>query len=408
LVAVVIAGAALLLVSSLRMQRATDDEFRRDFQNVLDLRRTETLLIDAETGQRGFLLTSNPAFLAPYDLARSQLPAAIRQLNRDGVSVPGSKLESLSAAKLRELETTIAMARGGKRDAALALVSSGSGKRYMDEIREEFGGLLARQEQQLDAAIGRSEQYTSRTFWALALLIASSLALVWLGFSMVIKTQSLEAEAIRLREVEGAERRTALIAKELNHRVKNLFSVILAIVQLASRGATTPKETVGRIRERIQALARAHEISLGSDPMSGFDLEALLRVTLAPYASKSAGLVLQGPSVHLPVMRATPLGLIVHELATNAVKYGAWSGDNGKVTVRWSIEARQFNGEPAAQLLRLHWDEDRGAPIGVDGVSGFGSQLIKAAVAQLDGTWSRERGANGINIVIDAPIIQTQ
>jgi two-component sensor histidine kinase len=407
LIAIAIAIAAVLLVNSLRKQRETNDEFRRDFQIVLELRRTESLLTDAETGQRGFLLTSNPAFLAPYARAKSLLPGAFRQLDSVGLSRPGGKLESLGNAKLQELETTLALAQSGRRDTALALVSSGRGKLYMDGIRAEVAQLLARQEAQIATAIEQSEKYASRTFWALALLIASTLALVWLGFSMIIRTQRLEAEAVRLREVEEAERRTALIARELNHRVKNLFSVILAIVQLASRGAATPKEAVGRVRERVQALARAHEISLGSDPMSGFDLEALLKVTLAPYASRSAELDLKGPAVHLPAMRATPLGLIVHELATNAVKYGAWSGEGGKVTVRWSVEGTpQLNGSPAAHLLRLHWNEERHQPIEADGSSGFGSQLINAAVAQLDGTLARERGNNGISIVIDAPIIQ--
>ena len=98
-------------------------------------------MTDAETGQRGFLLTSNPAFLAPYARAKSLLPGAFHQLDSVGLSRPGGKLESLGNAKLQELETTLALAQSGRRDTALALVSSGRGKLYMDGIRAEVARL---------------------------------------------------------------------------------------------------------------------------------------------------------------------------------------------------------------------------------------------------------------------------
>lgn len=406
IVVAAIVASTLLLTSALRTQHRTGEEIRQRFENVLALRRTQALLVDAETGQRGYLLTSQPSFLAPYETARDLLPGEFRKLEA-GTPVPNKKLEELSAAKMNELARTLDLARSGHRDEAQAAVAGGRGKQYMDLIRVEVARRIVEQQAQLNDSIDRSEQFTNRTYWALAALVMSAVALLCAGLIMALRTQKLEAEAMRLRDVEQAQRQTALVARELNHRVKNLFSIVLAIVQLAGRGTTSPKEAIDRVRERVQALARAHEISLGANPMDGFDLETMLRTLLAPYSDDPSDLDLSGPEIRLPAMRVTPIGLIIHELATNAIKYGAWSADGGKIAVRWEVDdRREHNGTPVGPLLRLHWDERRIERLdGADGPAGFGSKLINAAVAQLDGTINRERKDHGISIVIDAPII---
>lgn len=406
LVSLAIGGSIVLLANVLGTQRRTNDEIREHFQNVAALRHTQALLVDAETGQRGFLLTSDRSFLVPYQQARGQLPDELARLARAGIDGPGQPLESAARAKLSELALTVQLAESGRRDDALARIRTGIGKRYMDEYRAETSRLVAIQQAQLNSAIRRAEGSSVRTYWALGFLLISAVAVLLFGGALLLRTRRLEAEAVRLREVERAERRTALIARELNHRVKNLFSVVLAIIQLASRGSKSPQEAVSRIRERVEALARAHEVSLGDDPTRGFDLESVLRAILAPYISTEAELEIKGPKTELPIMRVTPIGLIVHELATNAVKYGAWSDEAGKVGVRWSVdEAESMNGTPALRMLRLHWDEIRQNPLPEDGTAGFGSRLINAAVAQLDGSITRERGDHGLKISIDAPII---
>lgn len=403
------AGSILLMAGALRIQRETDTEVRQHFENVLTLRRTQALLVDAETGQRGYLLTSNRSFLDPYLRASGEVPDKLRELVRTNVVPAGNPLERSSVAKLRELALTLRLADEGHKDTALALVAAGTGKGYMDAIRAETTKLVDIQQQELNSAIGRSERTARDTYAALAMLVFCAVVLLGLGLLTTLRMQRAEAESIRLREVEQAELRTRLIARELNHRVKNLFSIVLAIVQLAGRGSTTPKEAISRIRERVQALARAHEVSLGANPMTGFDLEAMLRTLLAPYSSPAAELELSGPPIQLPPMRVTPIGLIIHELATNAVKYGAWSADGGTVAVHWSVLAgRPHNGTPAADILRICWGEKGRQRPHVDGGIGFGSRLINAAVAQLDGSVSRERGDHGLSIIIDAPIISSE
>lgn len=404
-VAAAILLSGLLLASDLRIQRRTADEIQTRFERVSGIRRAQSLLVDAETGQRGFLLTSKRSYLGPYERARTELPLLLARLRASHPAAPTEALDSASQAKLLELQKTVELAESGRRQAALAIVDSDSGKRYMDLARRETARLADAEQAQLDSALQRSDVYAVRTFWALAFLALSVALLVWLGVALFLRARSLEAEAARLREVEEAQKQTALVARELNHRVKNLFSVVIAIVQLASRGTATPQEAVTRIRERLHALALAHEVSLGSDPMGGFELASLLSAILAPY-SEVADFEISGPPLQLPVMRATPLGLIVHELATNAMKYGAWSVDGGKVTIRWSIaEQAESSGE---RMLEFCWKEHRDEPLKGDGAAGFGSRLIHAAIAQLDGMVNREWGENGISIVIRAPIVPEQ
>ena len=407
--ALAIAAGALLLASALRTQHRTNEEIRQHFETVLDLRGAQASLVDAETGQRGFLLTSDPGYLMPYERARAELPARLNRLVQMQASTPGDRLQSLAAAKMAELAGTVRLVRSGERDAALARVATGKGKGYMDAIRTEVSWRIDRQQRQLETEIRRAESFTTRIYLALGLVLVACLVLVWFVVTMVWRTGRLEAETQRLREVEAAERRTALVARELNHRVKNLFSIVLAIVQLAGRGTATPKEAITRIRERVQALARAHEVSLGDDPMAGFDLEAMLSAILTPYALDGAALELSGPPVKLPPMRVTPLGLIVYELATNAVKYGAWTGDGGTVAVRWSVANGMVEHENGGlRRLRLSWIESRRTPLAADAGSGFGSRMIDAAVAQLNGSLVKQREDHGLTITIEAPIIPAE
>ena len=395
--------AVLLLTFAVQRQHQADGDIRQKLESVLTLRRTQALIVDAETGQRGFLLTSDPSFLEPYEQAQRALPGELRQLAASDIGQQSIPLQTLIKYKMRELDATLAMIRAGRREAALSLVEAGTGRKYMDAIRADCSQRIREERARIVASIERSEQFTSRIYAALSLLIFCAAVLLWLVTSMFLQTRQLEVETVRLREVAAAERRTALIARELNHRVKNLFSIVLAIIQLASRGTSTPKEAVGRIRERIQALARAHEVSLGSDPMGRFDLETLLRTILAPYASGNSTIEIGGPQVLLPVMRVTPIGLIVHELATNALKYGAWSVDGGRLSISWLVRDDEEGAD--VHVLQLDWNEYCREPVGPDGTKGFGSRLIDAAIAQLDGRIVRERGEHGLNITIEAPIV---
>ena len=403
-VAMLVIGAAIN--TALREQNRSAANVSAAFENALVLGQVLRLAVDAETGQRGYLLTNEPSYLEPYTRARIELPRQLAALAAVGLAPPGGALQALSRAKLAELDQTVRLAHLGQRPVAMRLVLSGSGKQQLDALRVLTAAGVQEQRRQIAAALQSSNQRSSRIYLLLSVLGVCALALVVLGMLLTLRNVGLEAEARRLHAVEAAERQTQLVVRELSHRVKNLFSVVLAIVQLGGRGAATPADAITRIQSRIQALARAHAVSLGHELLQSADLAALLRATLSPYDRGDSSLELAGPQVELPTMRVTPLGMIMHELATNAVKYGAWRSPGGKVAVRWRVDAPTKNTNQAFPILHLEWEELCEFPLDdVAGQEGFGSRLFQAAVQQLDGRFSRERRPEGMRVTLDAPIV---
>jgi two-component system CheB/CheR fusion protein len=209
---------------------------------------------------------------------------------------------------------------------------------------------------------------------------------------------------------KAAEERQDLLLREMNHRIKNLFAVMNGVVVLTSRSAASAKDMAEAIRGRLEALARAHELVLprshrdeGAAPVSA-DLGALAHAVLLPYANPAgprAGgeprLTIEGATVRIGENAANALALILHELATNAVKYGALARAGGRVRVGWGEE----NGR-----LRLSWRE-RGGPRlgGPPGEEGFGSLLARRSVAaHLGGEITHAWNTAGLEVDICAPL----
>jgi two-component system, chemotaxis family, CheB/CheR fusion protein len=132
------------------------------------------------------------------------------------------------------------------------------------------------------------------------------------------------------------EERQQLLLGELSHRVKNTLTVVQAIARMTARGRSA-QEFMARFEGRLSALARAHDQLAGSD-WQGADLGALARAQLEPYTSENPDrLHLNGEPISLPADVATPFGLILHELATNAAKHGSLSDPSGTVRLSWSL-----------------------------------------------------------------------
>ena len=199
------------------------------------------------------------------------------------------------------------------------------------------------------------------------------------GARLVGRAARAEAEAAQAAVVSEARDRADLLARELNHRVKNLFAVVLAIVQMSARDKPEAKEVTNSIAQRIRALLTAHEVSQGELERPVASLRALVETSLAPYRSSNHPAEIDGPEIMLPAKRVTPLGLVLHELTTNAVKYGAWK-DEGTVHVSWSEQ----DG-----TVTLEWRET-GAQLGdAPEHTGFGSLLMTSAARQFGGTFER-------------------
>jgi PAS domain S-box-containing protein len=190
-----------------------------------------------------------------------------------------------------------------------------------------------------------------------------------------------------------AQDRQKLLLDELNHRVKNSLATIQAIASHTLRHAESPEAFRTAFGGRLSAIAAAHDILVGNEE-SGADLNALFKSQIGPYGSSDQGqVVLTGPQVALGPTEAHALGLVLHELATNAAKYGALSTAAGVLEVGWAL----VNKDGKA-FLQIDWAERGGPPVAKPTRSGFGSRLIDMTLTQtLDGTFNLDYQPSGFH-----------
>lgn len=180
-----------------------------------------------------------------------------------------------------------------------------------------------------------------------------------------------------ISERKSWDERQEMLLKELKHRVKNILTVVGAVASQASREAESTEEFLDAFRGGLTALSSAHDLLVQSD-WEGADLEALARRQLEPYVSKSKDrLTVRGEPVLLPPVLATPFSLVLHELAVNAVKYGALSVAKGRIEVGWTVTSRARDG---ANHLSLVWRESGGPVVGDVEKVGAGSALLNQAI----------------------------
>lgn len=188
-----------------------------------------------------------------------------------------------------------------------------------------------------------------------------------------------------------AEERQLLLMREVDHRAKNALAVAQAVVRLSR--ASTVEQLVAAVEGRISALARAHSL-LATAAWAGADLRRLVQDELAPFA-EPGHVLLEGPTVQLGPEVVQSVGLILHELATNAAKHGALSVPTGLVRVGWAQEGER---------LRLSWQEEGGPPAVEPTRKGFGSTLLSMVVRhQLQGDYRMDWTEQGLRCVLDLP-----
>jgi two-component sensor histidine kinase len=205
-------------------------------------------------------------------------------------------------------------------------------------------------------------------------------AIVAIGHELNVTVERLLAERRRsnelLRQSTRAEEKLAQLNRELLHRIRNIFTLATSIAFQTSRHATTPAEMASALTSRFQALAVAQELLVANE-LSGADLGQLAADTLKPLVPNADRLSLAGPPVNLSPEFTTSLCLVLHELATNAVKHGAWSNSKGIVKLDWRL-GREAGVDP---FVTLQWRETGGPPCGVPRTSGLGTLLIENAVS---------------------------
>jgi PAS domain S-box-containing protein len=203
-----------------------------------------------------------------------------------------------------------------------------------------------------------------------------------------------------ITERKEAERLRRLLTAELNHRVKNTLSIVQAIATQSLRRAKSPVDFVSSFTGRVQALARAHDL-LTQNKLQGADVMALVREQVLFGATDDHRISCSGPVLMLEAQAAVQLALVLHELATNARKYGALSVPNGRLTVQWEL---RIEGERSN--LILEWKERGGPKVCTPKELGFGSTLIERTLSAHRGEVSMRYAAAGVTCRISLPLPQ--
>lgn len=210
----------------------------------------------------------------------------------------------------------------------------------------------------------------------------------WIGTCTEIHEQKLMMEE---REI---------IAHELSHRIKNIFSVIAGLIGLSARQHPAIRDVADDLRDRIMALGRAHDFvrphSYSGGEAEDGRLRGILEQIFAPYEQAGASRFLfSGENPAIDDRSATPLALLFHELATNAAKYGALSVCTGRVHVDVRTEG---------STIRIEWREEGGPPVQPSRSEGFGSRLMQLSVErQLGGRMERDWQPDGLAISLLIP-----
>jgi PAS domain S-box-containing protein len=190
-----------------------------------------------------------------------------------------------------------------------------------------------------------------------------------IGFSAVMRD---------ITERKRVEKHLRLVMRELSHRTKNLLAVIMAMVRRTARSSTNVAVLQSELIQRLQSLSASHDLLVAED-WAGASLEELVRAVLQPFVGNaSEALGCEGPRVLVNSTAAQNLGLALHELATNAAKYGALSTPAGRVRVKWSVSP---DAEGIARLV-IAWAEAGGPPVAPPKETGFGHVVIERVAAQ--------------------------
>jgi PAS domain S-box-containing protein len=207
--------------------------------------------------------------------------------------------------------------------------------------------------------------------------------------------------AVDITDRKEHERRIHLLMRELNHRSRNLLAVILAIARQSAATSASSGDFLERFSARLQSLAESHDL-LVRDNWEGSSMPEIVRSQLGHYSDLiGTQIELQGGPLRVRPDAAQHIGMALHELATNAAKYGALSSESGKVVIRWSVEPEAANGP----RCRLSWQESGGPPVERPTRRGFGSVVIERTVAAaLEGTVTLEYAASGLSWLLDFPL----
>jgi len=198
-----------------------------------------------------------------------------------------------------------------------------------------------------------------------------------------------------ITERKVREEKERLLMREINHRAKNMLSVVDAIARQTA--TINPEDFVARFSKRIQALSASQDLLVRNE-WNGVEIEDLVRTQFAPFADLiGSRIAVHGPELRLKAASAQAVGLVLHELTTNAGKYGALSTDRGRVSVCWEIDGDTFT---------MSWIESEGPPVSAPERFGFGTMVMEEmAEHSVDGTVNLDYASSGLNWHLSCPAV---
>jgi PAS domain S-box-containing protein len=210
----------------------------------------------------------------------------------------------------------------------------------------------------------------------------------------IIGASKVARDVTERKQTEALQR---LLFDELNHRVKNTLATVQSIASQSLQNAANPADFVDSFGGRIEALARAHNL-LVEQKLKGADLMELVREQVLIGNANGDRVQSSGPVVTLDPRTAVQLGLVLHELATNARKHGALSTPGGRLDIEWELQSR------ASRMLKLRWRESGVESVRVPAKRGFGSILIERTLEALGGESVLRYGPGGVSCEISLPL----
>ena len=426
-------------VGSLFIVQGVDTQLR-DVQRTYEVRRQARELIqslvDAETGQRGFLLTQDPSYLEPYRNAVTSLDATYRNLLSQLVDNPDAKvrfeaLNELIEQKRSEMATTITMASENRLNEALTILRSDTGKALMERIRTPLQAFVSEEDAKL---IDRNALVDSSRLWLTVTIIVALGGAAILTYMLFTRTQrqvshlaqatgALQSQNVELEErvkartseleearshAERERARVEALLQDTNHRIGNSLATVSSMLglQVTRTRSDEVRQALETAQSRVHSIASSHRrLRLGADLETTSAAEFLAAVVQDLETTQTEGRPISFETHVDPMViqarDATTLGIIVGELVINALKHAFADNAAGRIRVELTRDA-----EGVATLIVE--DDGRGMPASPqEQETGLGAMIIRQLALQFGGEPSyAPRKGGGTRVVVSLPKLE--